>query len=165
MGKKSRAGRRGKPRKRQRREPTASPRNQLRRSLEELRDRQEVKKPQGRVERRHVDDYRELSLDGTDPGQLSGALLDLTQRSYTNRDRFESEEKARLRLPQVDAEEEVAAEKLQREAERAVKQAREEMRKRGVKEREHYYSASERSQTGEVDRTYEIGSSEEAERP
>lgn len=49
------------------------------------------------------------------------------------------------------------------EAGEAIKEMREDMRRRGVRDRKHYYTESERPQTGEIDRTYEVDTGNEKE--
>jgi len=47
------------------------------------------------------------------------------------------------------------------EADMAAKKLREDMRKRGIRERKHYYSASERQGVGEIDRTHHVETDKE----
>jgi len=51
------------------------------------------------------------------------------------------------------------------EADLAAKKIREDMRRRGVRGKKHYYTAGERPQTGEVDRTYEVDKGKNIEGP
>ncbi len=49
------------------------------------------------------------------------------------------------------------------EADKAAKEWREDMRKRGITERKHYYTASERQGVGEIDRTHHVDTDKETE--
>jgi hypothetical protein len=149
-----RGGRRG--RAKAVRPASRSPREELRAALEELRDRRERKRGKRRGKQRHVDDYRELVLEASHPGGLSEALLDLTQSTHQNRHRLLGDERPRLELPGGLTGRGGSAEDARRQALRAAREMREEMRKRGVAERAHYYSASERRETGEIERTYKL---------
>ena len=145
-----RAGDAGRPR---------SPAEELRAALEELRERKERRRRTRRGKRRHVDDYRELVIEGDRRGALSDALLNLTAESHRNRRLLLAEEKRRTELPAAQ-QSGTRPEDAQAQARRAADELREDMRRRGVRERTHYYSASERSETGEVDRTYHVDTEE-----
>ena len=102
---------------------------------------------------RHVDDYRETVLDGNDSTPLSQALLELTEQAHRNRHRLLPKETAIVKLSSEGEENRASA---QRRADKAAQDLRENMKKRGVRERTHYYSATERREVGEIDRTYNI---------
>jgi hypothetical protein len=95
-------------------------------------------------------------LDGTRPEKLPESLLDLTKLSYRARQHLAAQEESRVELPSTAEDPETARAKLRRQAENATQHVKEDMRKKGLAERDHYYSASERSQTGEIDGTYDL---------
>jgi hypothetical protein len=117
------------------------------------------RKPGGK--RRHIDDYRELVLDGTTGDGLADALMDLTQQAHANRRRLLPEERPAMELPRVKS---GSRRDAKREAAKAARDLRDQMKRDGVRERTHYYSAVERAETGEIDRTYDLGRPSE-ERP
>jgi hypothetical protein len=110
------------------------------------------RKPRSR--RRHVDDYRELVLDGTASRGLADALMELTRETYANRRRLLPEERPAMELPRVKS---GGRRHAQREAAKAARDLRDQMKRDGAPERAHYYSAVERAETGEIDRTYDLG--------
>ena len=156
----SRRGRRGKRDRKPGVKRSASAAEQLREALGELREREDRSKRRRRRKRRHIDDYRELLLDGARPGELSQALLELTAESQRARGRLLSEGGRRVELPTAEGEDDV-----RKRAGRAVGELRAEMKKRGRAARTHHYSATERRETGEIDRTYEVGRGKQRERP
>ena len=107
----------------------------------------------GRHKQHHVDDYRETVLDGSDSTPLSQALLELTEQTHKNRHRLLPEQAPTVKLSDAGAQDRESA---QRRAEKAAQDLRDNMKKRGVRERTHYYSATERREVGEIDRTYKI---------
>jgi len=107
----------------------------------------------GRHKQHHIDDYRETVLDGSDSTPLSQALLELTEQTHGNRHRLLPEEAPTVTLSDAGAEDRESA---RRRAGRAAQDLRENMKKRGVRERTHYYSAAERREVGEIERTYSI---------
>ena len=106
--------------------------------------------------KQHIDSYHELHLNGVDPADLPGSLLEVTRQSFTDRHRLLADEAKRTKLDPLKGEGEAARRMAARNLDRASQDIKEDSRKRGTKERTHYYSASERSQTGEVDRTYDV---------
>jgi hypothetical protein len=129
----------------------ASAADQLRAALHEL-SQTPTDRRFRRGQQRHVDDYRELVLRG-EQTPLSEALLELTQETHRNRHRLLEEEPQKLALCKQPGK---AAETAQHLAQEAVHEFREDMRRHGIPERSHYYSARERRETGEIDRTYTI---------
>ncbi len=113
-----------------------------------------VKRKRDRGKRHHVDDYREVVLNGGAEAGLADALLELTQETHANRSRLLPEERAAVHLPQGKTGGRKAAEQ---EAQQAARDLRDEMNELGVRKRTHYYTALERLQTGEIDRTYDVG--------
>lgn len=132
------------------RPPSAA--DQLRAALNELSEPPRDSR-QRRHRQRHVDDYRETVLDGSDSTPLSQALLELTEQTHANRHRLLPEEAPTLKLGRATDENRASA---QRRAHEAAHDLRENMKKRGVRERTHYYSATERREVGEIDRTYKV---------
>ena len=110
----------------------------------------------GKRRKQHIDSYHELQLDGADPADLPGSLLEVTGQSFADRHRLLPDEATRTKLSPLKGEGEAARRMAAHDLDRASQHVKEDMRKRGTKERTHYYSASERSQTGEVDRTYDV---------
>jgi len=133
-----------------------SPAEQLREAVQDLKARQETIKRRHPGKQHHIDDYRELQLDGTRPELFSSALMDLTRDSYANRQLLDADGKPRTELPAEEAEQ-VDPERLKERIRQDADEVREDMKKRGARERKHYYSASERGEAGEIDRTYRIG--------
>ncbi len=131
---------------------------QLREALQELQERPAARKRRKRHpgERAHIDEYRELVLDAARPGELSRALLELTGTSYRGRHRLVADEVRRVELPVGEKEGSAGHGDVRQTAARAAHEIRERMRKQGIHERTHYYSARERRETGEIDRTYEL---------
>jgi hypothetical protein len=125
--------------------------DQLRAALHELSQKPTDRRFR-RGRQRRVDDYRELVLRG-EQTPLSEALLELTQETYRNRHRLLEEEPQKLALCEHPGE---VAETAQHLAQEAVHEFREDMRRHGIPGRSHYYSARERRETGEIDRTYTI---------
>jgi len=146
--------RRRRGRRERQREPSAQ--ELLRSALEELQEqRQDPRRPPGK--QRHIDDFRELVVDGAQNVQLSQALLELTQDSHANRKQLlDEQERLVLRRRRSTSTDDAT----RREAEQAAKEMKQEMDEHGVRPREHYYSPSERLEVGEVDRTYVIQSKE-----
>lgn len=126
----------------------------MKEALRQLRDHQKQRKRKERRKRYQEEGFREIVLDGADGIPLSKALLDLTQETSLARHRL-MEEQPRVALrPYIGLGE--GDETSQRAAERASRNMKEDMTRRGVPERTHYYSSSERRETGEIDRTYVI---------
>jgi hypothetical protein len=137
------------------------PVEQLRRALGEMRERQQQIKRKHKGKQRHTDVYRELVVDGAEKVRLPEALLDLTAQAHAGRDRL-AEEHQPLALPSRPGQQSTD-ESSRREAERVAQEMGEEMKAHGIKAPAHYYSSAERSQTGEVDRTYLVSKQEAAE--
>jgi len=138
-------------------QPGATPAEQLRAALQRLRDERDQRLRKGKKgKQRHIDDYRELSLDGTKPAELSQALLDVTARSYTDRKRLLADEPRRTELKRRGPGPAPSAKQVQAEAEREARRLRKQMTDKGIPEPDHYYTAGERLEVGEVDRTYEV---------
>lgn len=129
-----------------------SPADQLRAALGELADTPRDSRGKGRGKRRHVDDYREHLLNSSDDRPLSEALLDLTQETHRRRRRLLPDETPTVRLPEGRQ-----AKDPQGIANEATGEIEDDMKRHGIPGPTHYYSARERRETGEVDRTYEIG--------
>lgn len=110
----------------------------------------------GKLRKQHIDSYHELQLDGADPADLPRSLLEVTNQSFADRRRLLADEATRTKLSPLKGEGEAARRMAAHDLDRASQHMKEDMRRRGAKERAHYYSASERSQTGEVDRTYDV---------
>jgi len=106
---------------------------------------------------RHIDDFRELRLDGTKAEGLSEALLDLTADSYAKRDPLTGEHRYVLEGHSGVRRGFGSDEDARKAAERAAAKQRQMMRQKGLRDDEHYYRASERRETGEIDRTYQVG--------
>ena len=102
--------------------------------------------------RRHVDDYQEFSVDGSDENPLSQALAELTQDAYQRRERLLPDEPKTMSLR-----EDRDAKTPQRLADTVMGEMDRDMRDLGISPSTHYYAASERRETGEVDRTYDVG--------
>ena len=102
----------------------------------------------------HIDDYHEVVLDGAGKEGLADALMALNQQTHANRSRLLPEEAPALRLPQTKPGSRVDP---QAEGTSAARELRKQMKEGGLRERTHYYSAIERAETGEIDRTYELG--------
>jgi len=101
--------------------------------------------------RRHVDDYREFFVDKRDDSPLSEALSALTQDAYQRRARLLPEE-----VKTVSLREDRDASTPQRLADKMTGEMKRDIKEAGLTPSTHYYSASERKETGEVDRTYEV---------
>lgn len=108
----------------------------------------------GAGKQHHIDDYHEVVLDGADKEGLADALMALNQQTHANRSRLLPEEPPALRLPQTKPGRRVDP---QAEGTSAARELRKQMREGGLRERTHYYSAIERAEVGEIDRTYELG--------
>ncbi len=130
-----------------------APADELRAALNDLHsDRQKKRKHRGK--QHHVDDYRELVLDSSSTTGFSEALTQLVKESRQNRARLLPEEKPIVSLTSTpDA---ATRQQAARQAQSAARDLKQVMTKRGIKERTHYYSATERRETGEIDRTYQI---------
>jgi hypothetical protein len=129
-----------------------SSRDLLRDALSEISEgKQEVDRRYG-SKQRHVDDYREQVIDGADGGPVSEALMRLTEETHGKRDRLLPEQRPRVRL----SGEALSRDEARQAAEEAAEGFREDLKKRGARERTHYYPATERQQAGEVDRTYRV---------
>jgi len=133
-----------------------SPAEELRDAVQDLKARQDTIRLRHPGKQHHIDDYRELQLDGTRPEQFSSALMDLTRNSYANRQLLDSDGKPRTELPADEAGQDDDPERLKQRVKKEADEIREDMKKRGARERKHYYSASERGEVGEIDRTYRI---------
>jgi hypothetical protein len=140
-------------RKRTKPERPLTPAEEMKAALEELQVQQSRTRSRGRRKKqRHVDEYRELLLDGAKDVQLSDALVSLTHETHKNRGRLLEEEGPTVEVTE-DAND--SGEDAQGRADRAAKDFKEYLDREGVRERTHYYSPTERAQTGEIDRTYD----------
>jgi hypothetical protein len=129
-----------------------SSRDLLRDALSEISEgKQEVDRRYG-SKQRHVDDYREQVIERSEREDVSDALMRLTEETHGKRDRLLPEQRQRVRL----SGEALSRDEAQDAAEEAAQEFRDELKKRGGRERTHYYPATERQQTGEVDRTYRV---------
>jgi hypothetical protein len=137
--------------KKKRPEPV-TPAEQMKYALEELRYGQERRRKKAKAKTRHTDDYRELVIKGDQSKHLPDALASLTAESFVRRSALE-EDKERINLR---AAKRASDEEVRQEAENASGEMIEELTKLGETPDEHYYSASERLEVGEIDRTYEI---------
>ncbi len=108
-------------------------------------------------ERRHVDDFREFRLDGTKTEGFSEALLDLTADSYAKRDPLMGERRHVVDGHPGASKGFDSDEDARNAAQRAAAKQRRVMRQKGLRDEEHYYRAGERQETGEIDRTYQVG--------
>lgn len=152
QGKRSARQKSDKPDRNQAKSRPHSPADQLRAALNELSEPPRDRRLR-RHKQHHIDEYRETLLDGSDSTPLSQALLELTKQTHKNRHRLLSEEAPTVELSDAGAEDRASA---QRRAGKAAQDLRQNMKKRGVRERTHYYSATERREVGEIDRTYTI---------
>ena len=139
-----------------------SPADKLRSAILGLKSNHQKKQRKRSGKRRHVDDYRELVLDGSRTAGLSEALSALVAETHQNRARLLPEAKPTVALSGTPA---ATREDAARRAETASRALKQEMQKCGVKERTHYYSATERRETGEIDRTYLLKRSRSQGRP
>jgi hypothetical protein len=131
-----------------------APADELRAALNDLHSDRQKKQRKHRGKQRHVDDYRELVLDSASTTGFSEALTQLVKESRQNRARLLPEEKPIVSLASTpDA---ATRQQAARQAQSAAGDLKQVMAKRGIKERTHYYSATERRETGEIDRTYQI---------
>lgn len=121
--------------------------DELRAALDEL----TAAPSKDRRKRRHVDEYREFSVDKHDDSPLSQALFELTQDAYQRRARLLPEEPDTVPLL-----EDRDATTPQHLADTVTDEMNRDMKQLGLTPSTHYYSASERKETGEVDRTYEV---------
>lgn len=134
-----------------------TPAQQLKSALEELSYGHERARKQAKGKQRHIDDYREVVIKGDQSEHMTEALASLTADSYLRRGSLqEEEERASLRPGK-----EASPEEIQQQATQASDQIMGEYNRLGETPDEHYYKATERFETGEIDRTYEI----EAKRP
>ena len=142
----------GRWRRPQERRREATPQELLQDALAQLHERQQVaKKHKVKGRRHHTDEYRELVVDGAKNINMPEALLDLTRDALANRERS-AEEGQRTQLPSRRGP--ITDEASRLEAERAAKEMGDEMKRHGMTPGAHYYTTSERVQTGEIDRTY-----------
>ncbi len=140
-----------------RRDPDShSPADLLRDALTEISEGKEEVDRRYRSKQRHVDDYSELVIKRSKREPLSDALMKLTQETHNNRQRLLAEERPSVKLSGGVRKGEGGRKEAQRTAAEAAKEFRDELRKHGGRERTHYYPATERQQTGEVDRTYRV---------
>lgn len=128
---------------------SSRPADPLRDALAELSDEPPDSSPQ----RHHVDDYREFVLDDGDATPLSHALLELNEQTHANRHRLLPEEAPVIMLGDAAADDK---EPPRRRAGDALAELHNDVQESGIPRRTHYYSASERREVGEVDRTYDI---------
>ncbi len=132
-----------------------SPTDLLRDALTEISEGKEEVDRRYRSKQRHVDDYRELVIKRSERENLSDALMKLTQETHSNRQRLLPEEEPSVKLS-GGIKGQGGRKEAQQTAAEAAKEYREDLRKHGIRERTHYYPATERQQTGEVDRTYDV---------
>jgi len=101
--------------------------------------------------RRHADDYKEYLLSSSNDTPLSQALFELTEETYQCRHRLLPDE-----VPSLALRKDRAAETPQGVADEATREIEDDMKHLGILGPTHYYSASERRETGEIDRTYDV---------
>lgn len=149
-------------RRRRRERPRAepSPQELLRSAVAELGIREQDPKRIRSRKKHHIDDFRELVLDGAEKVRLSEALIEVAQDSQANRN-LQPDEQERTALPSRSS---ATDEESKREAERAAREMEEQMGEEWVRSQQHYYMPNERAQTGEVDRTYVIEKDEPPEK-
>jgi hypothetical protein len=128
----------------------------LRDALSEIGDGKQEMDRRYRSKQKHVDDYEEVVIDPSEREPLSDALMKLTGETHSNRHRLLPEERPSVKLPSDTRKGKGGREEAQQTADEAAKEFRDELRKHGIPERTHYYPATERQQTGEVDRTYRV---------
>jgi len=142
-------------RRRRRGKPKAgpSPQELLRSAVAELGIREQDPKRLRSRKQRHIDDYRELVVDGAEKVRLSDALMEVAQDSQANRN-LQPDEQVRTALPSRPAGS--TDEESRRDAKKAAREVEQQMGEKWVRSQQHYYKPNERGQTGEVDRTYVI---------
>lgn len=138
--------------------------------LEELQERHQkherlAKRKKHLRRRRHIDDFRELRLDGTKPEGFSEALLDLTADAYARRDPLSEGQRHVVKGHPGAAKGFDSDDDARKVADREAAKQRRVMRQKGVRDDGHYYRPSERRDTGEVDRTYEVDGGKGRKRP
>jgi hypothetical protein len=139
-------------RRKKRRPPPATPAQQLKSALEELSFGHERARKRMKGKRHHTDDYREVVIKGDQSAHMSDDLASLTADSYLRRGVLQDEEKRVHLRPGKKASEA----EIQQEATQASDEIMGEYSRLGETPDEHYYKATERFETGEVDRTYAI---------
>ena len=120
----------------------------VRLALAELGRRHEYKKKRGWLREQKVEADRQVVIDGKGSTDISGELLTLTTDTYLNRRLYGSDEKQAQDLSHVKGGAQAAT--------TASADALAEMRKKGIKPREHYYRLAERQQMGEIQETFLI---------
>lgn len=130
----------------------SSPADLLRDALSEISEGKQAVDRRYPSKQRHVDEYRELLIRRAEAGEASEALMRLTEEAHRNRERLSPEQRRRVDIPETALDGGGA----QQAAQEAAQQFRDRLRKRGGRERTHYYPATERQQTGEIDRTYRV---------
>ena len=131
-----------------------SPADEIRAAFSEFSEASRLQRPDRRAKRHHVDDYRELVLEEGAGANLSEALSDLTRQTHENRHRLLDEEPPSLSLPKGKPGE--APLDPQREGDIASREIKDDYDRLGVDPPTHYYSAKDRRETGEIDRTYRL---------
>ncbi|MFB3883168.1 MAG: hypothetical protein ACE149_18015 [Armatimonadota bacterium] len=111
-------------------------------------------KRQGGGKQRHIDDYRELVLDGAGKDGLADALMALNQQAHANQSRLLPDEPPPVRLATPRRGSTFDPQAIGTEAARDL---RRQMAEAGMDEPTHYYAARERAEVGEIDRTYSLG--------
>jgi len=127
--------------------------DQIRAAFSEFSEASRLQRRDRRPKRQHVDDYHEVVLDDDAGSDLSQALSDLTEQSRENRHRLLDEEPPTVRLPKGESGD---VPDPQHEADEATREIKDEYDRLGVEPPTHYYSAKERRETGEIDRTYRV---------
>lgn len=138
--------------RRRKRPAPETPAQQLKSALEELRYGHEHTRKRAKGKQRHIDDYREVVIKGDQSEHMTDALASLTADGYLRRGVLQEEDnRVNLRPGR-----EVSADEIQQEATQASDEIMGEFNRLGETPDEHYYKATERFETGEIDRTYEI---------
>jgi len=121
----------------------------VRLAVEELGRRHARNKKKGRVREHPVEADRQVVIDGKQSPDISGELLTLTADTFLHKKLYGVEEQKRTDLTHAEGGAQAAT--------TASADALKDMRKKGIKPREHYYRTAERQQTGEIQETFLIG--------
>jgi len=127
----------------------------VRLAVEELGRRHARKKKKGRVREHPVEADRQVVIDGKQSPDISSELLTLTADTFLHKKLYGVEEEKRTDLTHAEGGAQAAT--------TASADALKDMRKKGIKPREHYYRTAERQATGEIQETFLI--EEELEGP
>lgn len=105
----------------------------------------------------HIDEYREVSLGRAGDDNLSEALMQLLEETRANSSRLLPEKAPVFQLPEEEGHDPAD---IQAQGTRAARSLRRMMEEGGIPLDTHYYTERERLETGEVNRTYDVDSSE-----